>query len=81
MPSLCADPCTHSVQDLNGLTCLCNFWNCGIWRSFFWWPLNIKFFLWFGAGDSIYGTLIFVLPPTFTPSCPLEVEIGRSPDN
>ena len=26
----CADLCTHSVQDLNRLTCFRNFWNRGI---------------------------------------------------
>ena len=26
-----------------------------------WWPLHIKFLLWFGAGDGIIGMLIFVL--------------------
>ena len=31
----CADPCTHSVQDPNGLTCFRNFWNRGIWRFYF----------------------------------------------
>ena len=31
----CADPCTHSVQDLNRLTYFRNFWNHGIWRFFF----------------------------------------------
>ena len=28
-------PCTPSVQDLNRLTCFCNFWNRGIWRFCF----------------------------------------------
>ena len=31
----CADPCTHSVQDLNRLTCLRHFWNHGIWQFYF----------------------------------------------
>ena len=31
----CADPCTHSVQDLNGLTWFRSFWNHGIWRFHF----------------------------------------------
>ena len=46
--------------------------------SFFWWPLNMKFFVSFGAGDGILGILMTVPPPTFIPSCPLEVEIGGS---
>ena len=40
----CADPCTHSVQDLNRLTCFCNFWNRGIWRFHFRWSMKITFF-------------------------------------
>ena len=31
-PCFCADPCTHSVQDLNRLTCFRKFWNHGIWE-------------------------------------------------
>ena len=45
-----------------------------------WSPLDIKFFLSFWAGDGILGILmIIVLPPTFIPSCFLEVKIGESP--
>ena len=33
---LYANPCMHSVQDLNRLTCFCNFWNHEIWRFLFW---------------------------------------------
>ena len=32
---VCADPCAHSVQDLNRLTCCRNFWDCGIWWFIF----------------------------------------------
>ena len=35
MSCFCADPCTHSVQDLTRLTCFRNIWNHGIWRSVF----------------------------------------------
>ena len=40
----------------------------------------MKFFLCFKAGVGILGILVAVLPPTFTPSCRLEVEIGELPD-
>ena len=43
--------------------------------------MKTRCFLCLGAGDGIVGMLIAVLPPTFTPSCPLEVEIGGSPDD
>ena len=33
--SFCADPCTHSGQDLNRLLCFRKFWNCGIWHFLF----------------------------------------------
>jgi hypothetical protein len=48
--------------------------------SFFCWPFKIKVFLLFEAGDGILGILITVLPPHFLLSCPLQVEIGESPD-
>ena len=32
---LCADPCAHSVQDLNRLTCFRDFWNRGIGQFLF----------------------------------------------
>ena len=35
----------------------------------------------FEAGDGILGVLVAALPPTFTPSCPLEVGIGESHDD
>ena len=47
--------------------------------SFLWLSMKTKFrCIW---GDSNLGTLIAVLPPTFTPSCPLEVDVGESRDD
>ena len=34
-PASALTPCTHSVRDLNGLTCFRYFWNDGIWRHLF----------------------------------------------
>ena len=47
--------------------------------SFLWSSMKIKFVS-FWVGDGILRILIPVLLPIFTPSCPLEVEIGESPD-
>ena len=38
--------------------------------SLFRWSMKTKFSLRFGAGDDFLGTLIAVLPPAFTSSCP-----------
>ena len=48
--------------------------------SFFWWPLNIKFFLSFGAGDGISAITDDCPAALFYPACPLEVEIGETRD-
>ena len=55
-------------------------WSFG--SSIFWSSVKIKFFLQFWGWEMVFGGLLMtVLPPTFTPSQPLEVEIGKSPDN
>ena len=45
----CAEPCTHSVQDLHRLLSFHNFWNCGIWWYHFLargvlWELDFLYF-------------------------------------
>ena len=40
-------------------------------------PNNMKPDTLLETRDGILGVLIAVLPPTFNPSCPLEVEIGE----
>ena len=65
----------------NNRCCFRNFGTLKFGGSFLWWSLDIKFLLLFGAGDGILGMLIIVLPPTFIPSGPLEVEIRGSRDN
>ena len=77
----CADPCTHSVQDLNRLLCFRTFWNREIWRFHF--PLVHEDHIFFVilAWHVILGTLVAALEPIFTPSFPLEVETGEPPDD
>jgi hypothetical protein len=43
--------------------------------------VKVTFSLCFEAGDGIFGIFVAVLPPIFTASCRLEVEIGESPDD
>jgi len=40
----CADPCTHSVQDLNRLLCFRHSQNHGIWWFHFLVSMKVKFF-------------------------------------
>ena len=62
------------------LTCFHNSWNRGIWRFHFLVVYEDHVFGDRRLGDGILGISAAALPPTFTP-CPLEVEIGESPDD
>ena len=78
---LCADPCPHSVQDLNRLTCFRNFWNRGIWQLFFLVANECQVFSMLWCWVRYFGVLIVVLLALSTPSCPLDVEMGESHDD
>ena len=49
--------------------------------SFFWWPLIFKCFCGWGLGMVVLGCRFLSCHPLSPPSCPLEVEIGASPDS
>ena len=64
----CADPCTHSVQDLNRLTCFCNSWNHGIWRFPFSVAHKVRLFLCdLGVVNGVLGVLVSALPLVVPP--------------
>ena len=71
LPSKCAHD--HASRPITAATC----GTVEFRRSFFRWSMKIKLFMRFEAGDGIIR-MIAVQPPPFTPSCPLELEIGES---